>query len=515
MKRALVSVSNKDGLEELAAALVATGIEIISTGGTFRFLRDLSFPVVEISEYTSFPEMMDGRVKTLHPKVHGGILARRDLDLEAAEENGIAFIDLVVVNLYPFEETISDQDVSDQLAIENIDIGGPAMIRSAAKNHKDVLVVVDPNDYEKVIEGVQKASIDFDLRREFAKKAFQHTAHYDAMIAGYFAKDERFPEKIILVAEKRQDLRYGENPHQRAAFYRSRTGFYDPRDLSGLVAGCKQLHGKELSFNNIADSDAALECVKLFKEPACVIIKHGNPCGVATSDSPVAAYQKAVKTDPTSAFGGVIAFNSKVDAKTISEITSNQFVEVIIAPDVSNDVVETLRAKKNVRLLVSGPAGSNPLHLESKRVAGGMLIQDADVLIWSNEDFKVVTKRRPSDSELRDLEFAWKVCWHTKSNAIVYAKDCSTVGVGAGQMSRVISAKIASMKAAEEGLDPSGAVMASDAFFPFRDGIDAAATAGIGAVIQPGGSVRDQEVIEAADEHGLAMVVTGTRHFCH
>ena len=515
MKRALVSVSNKDGLEELAAALVSAGIEIISTGGTFRFLTDLSFPVIEISEYTSFPEMMDGRVKTLHPKVHGGILARRDLDLGALEENGIVLIDLVVVNLYPFEETISGRDVSDQLAIENIDIGGPAMIRSAAKNHQDVLVVVDPNDYEKVIEGVQKASIDFDLRREFAKKAFQHTAHYDAMIAGYFAKDERFPEKIILVAEKQQDLRYGENPHQRAAFYRSRTGFYDPLDLSGLIAGCKQLHGKELSFNNIADSDAALECVKLFKEPACVIVKHGNPCGVATSDNPVAAYQKAVRTDPTSAFGGVIAFNRKVDAKTISEITNNQFVEVIIAPDVSNDVLETLRAKKNVRLLVSGAAGPDRLHLESKRVAGGLLIQDADDLIWSDEDFKVVTKRRPSDSELRDLEFAWKVCWHTKSNAIVYAKDCCTVGVGAGQMSRVISAKIASMKAAEEGLDPSGAVMASDAFFPFRDGIDAAATAGIDAVIQPGGSVRDQEVIEAADEHGLAMVFTGTRHFRH
>lgn len=508
-RRALLSVSDKTGIVDLARGLIAAGVELLSTGGTHRTLIEANLPVREVADYTGFPEMMDGRVKTLHPKIHGGILGRRAVDGEVMKANEISPIDLVVVNLYPFAKTIARADVTDDLAIENIDIGGPAMVRSAAKNHLDVLVVVDPADYAEVRSLVAGAGIDADVRRRFAAKAFRHTAQYDAVVSNYLSRDELFPESITLTWNKLQDMRYGENPHQAGAFYR------EVNAPAGTVATLIQLQGKELSYNNVADADAALECVKIFSDCACVIVKHANPCGVAIGTSPLDAYNRAYATDPTSAFGGIIAFNQPLDGATLSAILERQFVEVVIAPIVHEDAVAVARARKNVRLLACGNWTGTTRGREYKRVGGGLLVQEADELCFGADGLKVVSRRSPSASELADLEFAWRVGWFVKSNAIVYARDRQTIGVGAGQMSRVISAKIAALKAEEEGLEVRGSVMASDAFFPFRDGIDAAAAAGITAVIQPGGSMRDGEVIAAGDEHGMAMIFTGVRHFRH
>ena len=508
-RTALLSVSDKAGLIDLAKALAAEGVALLSTGGTHRTLQDAGLTVREVADYTGFPEMMDGRVKTLHPKIHGGILGRRHLDGDVMAAHDIGPIDLVVVNLYPFAQTIARADVTEELAIENIDIGGPAMVRSAAKNHRDVLVVVDPSDYGAVVELIRTDKLDHVIRRRFATKAFRHTARYDAMVSTWLGQDEPFPESITLTFDKLQEMRYGENPHQNAAFYREVNGG------TGNVSSLVQHQGKELSYNNVADADAALECVKAFSDCACVIVKHANPCGVAVGSDVLAAYERAYATDPTSAFGGIIAFNRLLDGPTLSIILERQFVEVVIAPAVSADAVELARAKKNVRLLTCGDLQSTRRGREFKRVGGGLLVQDADELCFSPEGLKVVSKRTPSAAEFADLEFAWRVCWFVKSNAIVYARGQQIIGVGAGQMSRVVSAKIAGMKAAEEGLVVPGSVMASDAFFPFRDGIDAAAAAGITAVIQPGGSMRDAEVIAAADEHGMAMVFSGVRHFRH
>ena len=507
--RALISVSDKSGIVELGVGLQALGIEILSTGGTYRALSEAGVSVTEVAQHTGFPELMDGRVKTLHPKIHGGILGRRNVDAEAMRDHDIAPIDLVVVNLYPFEATIARDDCTRELAIENIDIGGPAMLRSAAKNHQDVWVVVDPADYGTVLQALQDAGDEaLELRKSLAVKAFRHTASYDSAIAGYLGEDE-FPESLTLSFEKLQTMRYGENPHQRAAFYR------EARAASGTVARLEQLQGKALSYNNVADTDAALECVKVFAEPACVIVKHGNPCGVAIAESLADAYEAAYATDPTSAFGGIIAFNRSLDAETLESVLGRQFVEVVVAPDFAAPAVEAAKTKKNLRLLRTGELQPALRGLEFKRVGGGLLVQSADELCFAEQGLRVVSQRAPSAAELADLQFAWRVAWFVKSNAIVYARDGRTVGVGAGQMSRVVSAKIAGLKAAEEGLRVQGSVMASDAFFPFRDGIDAAAEAGIGAIVQPGGSMRDEEVIAAADEHGMAMVFTGVRHFRH
>ena len=509
VRRALVSVSDKQGIEELALALIRANIEILSTGGTFKVLQSAGIDVTEVSDYTGFPEMMDGRVKTLHPKVHGGILGRRDQDNDVMSAHDILPIDLVVVNLYPFASTIARQDCDEAMAIENIDIGGPAMVRSAAKNHQDVLVVVDPQDYAEVISNLD-GGIDFPMRRRFAVQAFRHTAQYDATVAGYFGADDVLPKIISLTFNKVSDMRYGENPHQQAAFYKEVAGV-----RSGNIASYRQHQGKALSYNNISDTDAALECVKVFDAPACVIVKHANPCGVAIGETLSEAYDKAFATDPTSAFGGIIAFNRPLDATTLGEILARQFVEVVVAPTVADDALVVAAAKKNVRLLSCGDFTSSGRGLEYKRVGGGLLLQSADELCLDETALAVVSKIQPSAEQMQDLLFAWKVAWFVKSNAIVYARNLQTVGVGAGQMSRVISAKIAGLKAQEEGIEVPGAVMASDAFFPFRDGIDAAAEAGISAVIQPGGSMRDAEVIGAADEHGIAMVFTGVRHFRH
>jgi len=516
-RRALLSVSDKTGLAEFAARLAAQDVELISTGGTFRMLRDAGLPAREVAELTGFPEIMDGRVKTLHPKIHGAILGRRGLDDAVMQQLGIAPIDLVVVNLYPFERTVADPQVAFADAVENIDIGGPALLRAAAKNHAHVAVVVDPADYAALLEALGEGGVTPALRLRLALKAFAHTARYDAAIAAYLSSlDEHggrefFPGVLGLQFEKKQDLRYGENPHQRAAFYVERS------PPAGSIAAARQVQGKELSYNNLADADAALECVKCFDEPACVIVKHANPCGAAISEAGLSrAYDLAYRTDPTSAFGGIIAFNRELDAPTAQAILERQFVEVIVAPSVSPQARDRLAAKPKVRVLETGawPAQPAPA-LDYKRVSGGLLVQDADLHRLCEAELKVVTKRAPDAAELRDLLFAWRVAQHVKSNAIVYARDRATIGVGAGQMSRVYSARIAGIKAADEGLDVRGAVMASDAFFPFRDGIDAAAALGIRAVIQPGGSLRDAEVIAAADEHGLAMVFTGVRHFRH
>ncbi|MGE0625982.1 MAG: bifunctional phosphoribosylaminoimidazolecarboxamide formyltransferase/IMP cyclohydrolase [Pseudomonadales bacterium] len=509
VRRALLSVSDKTGIVELARALSGAGVALLSTGGTFRALEGEGIPVTEVSAHTGFPEMMDGRVKTLHPKVHGGILGRRGQDDAVMTEHGIEAIDLVVVNLYPFAETIARADCTDALAIENIDIGGPAMVRSAAKNHRDVAVVVDPADYAAVADAVGAGGTDFDLRRQLAAKAFRHTARYDAMVSGYLSADEPFPESLTLTWDRVQEMRYGENPHQAAAFYA------DGGDLSGTVAGVRQLQGKALSYNNVADTDAALECVKVFDEPACVIVKHANPCGVAEAADVHAAYDLAFATDPTSAFGGIIAFNRPLTGDVLESILDRQFVEVVIAPEVDEDAVAVARKKKNVRLLECGAFGNRGRGRELKRVGGGLLVQSADEQCWSDSGLTVVTERAPTGPEMADLEFAWKVAWFVKSNAIVYARNRQTVGVGAGQMARVTSAIIAGMKAREAGLEVAGSVMASDAFFPFRDSIDAAAEAGITAIVQPGGSMRDGEVIQAANEHDIAMVFTGVRHFRH
>ena len=527
IRRALISVSDKTGIVDFAYALSQAGVEILSTGGTYKLLVENKIPAIEVSDYTGFPEMMDGRVKTLHPKIHGGILGRRGQDDEIMHEHHINPIDLVVVNLYPFAATVARDDCDLPMAIENIDIGGPTMVRSAAKNHAHVGIVVNSSDYDQVLQEINAhQGLTHKLRFDLALKAFEHTAAYDGMIANYLGTidqtadilsvEERdtFPRTFNSQFTKAQDMRYGENPHQKAAFYVEA----NPQEAS--IATAKQLQGKELSYNNVADTDAALECVKSFTKPACVIVKHANPCGVSVVPDNEGgirkAYDLAYATDSESAFGGIIAFNRELDADTAQAIVDRQFVEVIIAPSISADAVKIVEAKKNVRLLECGafPA-ERAAGFDYKRVNGGLLVQDRDNGMISSDELKVVTKRQPSEAELHDLIFAWKVAKYVKSNAIVYAKNRQTVGVGAGQMSRVNSARIAAIKAEHAGLVVEGAVMASDAFFPFRDGIDNAAANGIKAIIQPGGSIRDDEVIAAADEAGIAMVFTGMRHFRH
>lgn len=518
VRRALLSVSDKTGIVEFARGLTEQGVELLSTGGTFRLLQENAIPVKEVSEHTGFPEIMDGRVKTLHPKIHGGILARRGQDDAVMAENDITPIDMVVVNLYPFAATVAKPDCSLEDAIENIDIGGPTMVRACAKNHAYTTIVVNSSDYPRVLGelAAQEGQVSRATRFDLAVKAFEHTAGYDGAIADYLGRkvttaDEAFPRTFNLQLAKKQDMRYGENPHQQAAFY------VDPQASEPSVATAKMLQGKPLSYNNVADTDAAFECVKAFNETACVIVKHANPCGVAIGATALEAYEKAFATDPTSAFGGIIAFNTPLDAETAQAIIDRQFVEVIIAPGVSDEAAAIVANKQNVRLLdVSAhwPGAQQPA-LDFKRVNGGLLVQQRDDGMVSRDDLTVVSQRAPSEQELRDLAFAWRVAKFVKSNAIVYVNAGQTVGVGAGQMSRVYSAKIAGIKAADEGLSVPGSVMASDAFFPFRDGIDAAAAAGITAVIQPGGSMRDQEVIDAANEAGIAMVFTGMRHFRH
>ncbi len=517
IQRALLSVSDKTGLVDFARALADGGVELLSTGGTAKTLRDAGLAVIDVSEYTGFPEMLDGRVKTLHPKVHGGILARRDLPehVSTMNEHGMGYIDLVCVNLYPFVATVAKPHTLDD-AIENIDIGGPAMVRSSAKNYRHVAIVTDPADYPSLVTEMQAqgGTLTDATRFNLAKKAFTHTAQYDGHISNYLTalndagEREAFGAQLTLQFSRAQTCRYGENPHQAGAFY------VEANAPAGTIATARQIQGKELSYNNIADTDAALECVKLFDAaPACVIVKHANPCGVAYGTSLLDAYNCAYQTDPESAFGGIIAFNGRLDGATAQAIVERQFVEVIIAPEVSPEASAAVAAKKNVRLLECGTWTGSVAQLDMKRVAGGLLVQEADVLLHG--ELKTVTERAPTAQEMNDLLFAWRVAKFVKSNAIVYARDRMTVGVGAGQMSRVNSARIAAIKAEHAGLPVPGSVMASDAFFPFRDGIDQAAAAGIKAVIQPGGSMRDDEVIAAANEHGIAMVFTGTRHFRH
>ena len=515
--RALISVSDKTGVVEFARGLAQAGVEILSTGGTASLLRDNNLEVIEVGDYTGFPEMMDGRVKTLHPKVHGGILGRRGIDDEVMNKHGIGRIDLVAVNLYPFQQTVANPDCDLPTAIENIDIGGPTMIRAAAKNHKDVAVVVNPGDYQAILDEMtgNNSILSAETRYRLAVKTFEHTAQYDGAIANYLGvidingEKRDFSDTINLQYRQTQTMRYGENPHQKAAF------FVEEQITEASIATARQLQGKELSYNNIADTDAALECVKQFAEgPTCVIVKHANPCGVATGKSLFEAYDRAYSTDPESAFGGIIAFNETLDAETAQAIVDRQFVEVIIAPAVSDAAAEVIASKKNVRLLECGVWSAEDIHrLDFKRVNGGLLVQDADLALYN--DLKVVSKRQPTEKEMEDLLFSWRVAKFVKSNAIVYGKNNMTIGVGAGQMSRVNSARIAGIKAEHAGLEVRGSVMASDAFFPFRDGIDNAAEAGIVAVIQPGGSMRDDEAIAAADEHGMAMIFTGMRHFRH
>lgn len=523
VRRALLSVSDKAGILEFAQALSSRGVELLSTGGTARLLADAGLAVTEVSDYTGFPEMMDGRVKTLHPKVHGGILGRRGQDDAIMAQHDISPIDMVVVNLYPFAQTVAREGCSREDAVENIDIGGPTMVRSAAKNHKDVAIVVSSGDYEAIIAEMDahENGLKLETRFDLAIKAFEHTAAYDSMIANYFGSlvpayhgdrnqpAGRFPRTLNLNFIKKQDMRYGENSHQDAAFY------IEENITEASVATARQVQGKALSYNNIADTDAALECVKEFSEPACVIVKHANPCGVATGDSLLAAYERAYQTDPTSAFGGIIAFNRELDEATAQAIISRQFVEVIIAPAVSEAALKITAAKQNVRVLICGQWQNRTAALDFKRVNGGLLVQDRDLGMVDASQLRVVSKRQPTEQELRDALFCWKVAKFVKSNAIVYARDNMTIGIGAGQMSRVYSAKIAGIKAADEGLEVKGSAMASDAFFPFRDGIDAAAASGVSCVIQPGGSIRDEEVIAAADEHGIAMIFTDMRHFRH
>jgi len=516
VKRALISVSDKTGIVEFAQALHEMDVEILSTGGTYKLLKANNIPAIEVSDYTGFPEMMDGRVKTLHPKIHGGILARRGQDDTVMEQHDINAIDMVVVNLYPFKQTVAKENCSLEDAIENIDIGGPTMVRAAAKNHKHVNIVVNTSDYALILTEMQNnsASTSYNTRFNLAIKAYEHTAAYDGMIANYFGRlvpggNEDFARTFNVQMTKAQDLRYGENPHQKAAFYK------EDEFSTASIAGAKQVQGKELSFNNIADTDAALETVKLFEQAACVIVKHANPCGVAESDSIQNAYELAYATDPESAFGGIIAFNRELDVDTAKIITERQFVEVLIAPSISNEAKEIIATKKNLRLLEYGESSATQASYDYKRVNGGLLVQERDLGNITADDLKVVSKRQPTNEEIADLLFTWKVAKMVKSNAIVYGKDSQTIGIGAGQMSRVNSARIAGIKAEHANLEVKGSMMASDAFFPFRDGIDNAAKAGISCVIQPGGSMRDQEVIDAADEHGLVMVFTGMRHFRH
>jgi phosphoribosylaminoimidazolecarboxamide formyltransferase/IMP cyclohydrolase len=513
--RAIISVSDKTGVVDFARALKERGVEILSTGGTAKLLAEAGVAVVEVSDHTGFPEMMDGRLKTLHPRIHGGILGRRGTDEAAMSLHGIQPIDLVVVNLYPFGQTVAKPGCNLATAMENIDIGGPTLLRAAAKNHDAVTAVVDAGDYQRVLDEMDThdGAVTDATRFDLAVKTFEHTARYDGAIANWLgartggvAAD--FPRTINLQYQIVQTMRYGENPHQKAAFYVE-------RDLDeASVATARQLQGKELSYNNIADTDAALECVKQFNAPACVIVKHANPCGVAVAADITVAYDRAYSTDPESAFGGIIAFNRELDDHTARTIIERQFVEVIIAPSVSNLALEVLSEKKNVRVLACGEWTVEDIdRLDFKRVNGGLLVQDADLKLY--KELNVVSRRAPTDKEMEDLLFTWQVAKFVKSNAIVYGRDLTTVGVGAGQMSRVNSARIAGIKAEQAGLEVTGSVMASDAFFPFRDGIDNAAQAGIAAVIQPGGSMRDEEVIAAADEHGMAMVFSGMRHFRH
>jgi phosphoribosylaminoimidazolecarboxamide formyltransferase/IMP cyclohydrolase len=519
--QALISVSDKRGTVDFARGLAQLGVKLLSTGGTAKLLRDAGLDVTDVSDYTGFPEMLDGRVKTLHPKVHGGILGRRDLPehLAVMAEHGIPAIDLVVVNLYPFRETVAKPGCTLDDAIENIDIGGPTMVRAAAKNHGNeqggVGVVTDPEDYAPILDELKSGgALSYKTRFALAKKAFTHTARYDSAISNWLTSlDEQnkpgmFPERLQLAFDKVDTMRYGENPHQQAAFYRETT------TVPGSIASYQQLQGKELSYNNIGDADAAWECVKAFEgEIACVIVKHANPCGVAIAGSALDAYRKAFKTDPTSAFGGIISFNCAID-KATAEAVAGQFAEVIIAPEITAEARAVFAAKQNLRVLIV-PMGRASGVLDFKRVGGGLLVQSADEARITPADIKVVTKRAPTATEMSDLLFAWRVAKYVKSNAIVYCKDAMTVGVGAGQMSRVDSARIAAIKAENNGLTVAGSVVASDAFFPFRDGLDVLAKAGATAVIQPGGSVRDAEVIAAADEQNLAMVFTGFRHFRH
>ncbi len=516
VRRALISVSDKSGIGEFASALRALGVELLSTGGTYRLLRQLGLDVTEVADYTGFPEMMDGRVKTLHPKVHGGILGRRGQDDNVMAAHGIDPIDMVVVNLYPFSATVANPDCTVEDAIENIDIGGPTMVRAAAKNHPFVTIVVNASDYGEILSEMQSngGSTSLESRFNLAIKAYEHTAAYDGAIANHFGTlvpdgSPKFPRTFNAQFHKVQEMRYGENPHQQAAFY------VEANPAEAGIATARQIQGKELSYNNVADTDAALECVKNFHQPACVIVKHANPCGVAIAGSISEAYDLAFATDTESAFGGIIAFNRELDTKTAASIVERQFVEVIIAPSVSEEAAALVADKKNVRLLSCGEWSAPGPALDYKRVNGGLLIQDRDLGMITRDDLTVVSKCQPTEQQLQDLMFAWIVAKFVKSNAIVYAANGQTIGVGAGQMSRINSARIAAIKAEHAGLSVQGSVMASDAFFPFRDGIDNAGQAGIAAIIQPGGSIRDDEVIAAADEHGMAMVFTGMRHFRH
>jgi phosphoribosylaminoimidazolecarboxamide formyltransferase/IMP cyclohydrolase len=518
IRRALISVSDKTGIVDFARALVDLGVEILSTGGTARLLADSALPVIEVADYTGFPEMMDGRLKTLHPRIHGGLLGRRGQDDVAMTQHDIPPIDLLVVNLYPFEATVAKSGCTLANAIENIDIGGPTMLRAAAKNHAAVTVIVDAGDYARVLAEMKtgNGAVSDTTRFDLAAKVFEHTARYDGAIANYLGSiqpegdRDPFPRTYNVQFRKAQGMRYGENPHQGAAFY------VEPQPAEACIATARQLQGKELSYNNVADTDAALECVKGFAAPACVIVKHANPCGVAAGATILDAYNRAFQADPTSAFGGIIAFNRPLDADTAKAIVDRQFVEVIIAPEVAPEALAATASKQNVRVLACGRWDVDRApSWDYKRVTGGLLVQDRDLGQVALADLKVVTQRAPSDQELADLLFAWQVVKFVKSNAIVYGREGMILGVGAGQMSRVFSARIAAMKAQEEKLDLKGAAMGSDAFFPFRDGIDLAAAFGITAVIQPGGSMRDSEVIAAADEHNMTMAFTGMRHFRH
>ncbi len=517
VRRALLSVSDKTGLEEFARALAGAGVELLSTGGTARALGAAGLAVVEVADHTGFPEIMGGRVKTLHPRIHGGILGRRDEDAGAMAEHGIDPIDLIVVNLYPFRETVARPDVTRADAIENIDIGGPAMVRAAAKNQADVGVVTDPDDYSAVAAAVAAGGLDAATRRRLATKAFRHTAAYDHAIAAWLTEQETdtrdsseaLPKRLESGFERVLALRYGENPHQRAAFYAA------PDAAANTITRARVRQGKALSFNNIADADTALECVKQFDEPACVIVKHANPCGVAIDADAAAAYEGAYATDPVSAFGGIIAFNRPLDAALAQTLIERQFIEVLLAPSVDEDALGVLAGKANIRVLETGALGGMTGGLDYRGVAGGLLVQDRDTLLMADDGLQAATRTMPDAATERDLLFAWRVCKSVKSNAVVYARDGATVGVGAGQMSRVNSARIAIDKAADAGIPTTGSVIASDAFIPFRDVLDVAASAGVKAVIQPGGSMRDDEVLAAAEELGIIMVFTGMRHFRH
>ena len=512
VRRALVSVSDKGGVVEFARGLAACGYSILSTGGTAALLAREGIAVTEVSAYTGFPEMLDGRVKTLHPRIHAGLLARREdpKHMAALAQAGIETIELLVVNLYPFQATVAREDCTLEEAVENIDIGGPAMLRAAAKNYGSVAAIVDPADYPHVLGELRtQGAVSAETRLALARKAFAHTAAYDGAVANYLTapRGAEYPAVLTLQFHKLQDLRYGENPHQSAAFYR------DARPVAGALASYRQVQGKELSYNNIADADAAWECVKQFEEPACVIVKHANPCGVAVAATPQSAYERAFATDPLSAFGGIIGFNRALDAGA-AQALGQQFAEVIIAPRMAPDALQLLASKANLRVLEVPLAREHQAH-DYKRIGGGLLVQSADSRMVERRELRVVTRKTPSEAQWADLAFAWRVAKFVKSNAIVFASDRATLGIGAGQMSRVDSVRIAALKAQAARLSLAGSAVASDAFFPFRDGVDVLAQAGAAAVIQPGGSVRDEEVIAAADEHGIAMVFTGVRHFRH